>query len=69
MPQISGRVPDFVKEEWDQLRTDLRQLGCKPTNDDLVATLIHAASQAVEETKSRVEDYVKYELEKDREGG
>ena len=66
LPQINGRVPPFMREEYDALKTGLREIGCKPTDGDLLAALIHAAAQAVEQTKLVYEDYVKYELGKER---
>lgn len=67
-PQINGRVPDFMRDEWDRLRVSLRELGCKPTDGDLVAALVHAAVESIEQTKAQVEDYVRYELEVERKG-
>jgi hypothetical protein len=64
--QINGRVPPFMREEYDALKTGLREIGCKPTDGDLLAALIHAAAHTVEQTKLIYEDYVKYELEKER---
>lgn len=69
MHQINGRVPDFMKDEWDQLRRGLKELGCKPTDGDLVAALIHAALESVEQTKGSVEEYVKHELAMERTSG
>jgi hypothetical protein len=65
--QINGRVPVFMREEYDALKIELRKLGCKPTDGDLLAALIHAARQAIEQTKTKVEEYVKYELEKEQD--
>ena len=67
MPQINGRVPEFMWDEWDRLRVSLKELGCKPTDGDLVAALVHAALESVEGTKQAVEDYVRHELAKERE--
>lgn len=64
--QIYGRVPPFMRDEYDTLKIELRKIGSKPTDGDLLAALVHAALQAVEQTKTQVEDYVKYELEKER---
>jgi hypothetical protein len=63
MAQINGRVPEFMRLEWDRLRSELRRIGCKPTDGDLVAALVHAALAAVEDTKQAVEAYVKHELD------
>lgn len=65
-PQINGRVPDFIWKEWDDLRVGLREIGCKPTDGDLVAALVHAACRSIDDTKRVVEDYVKFELETER---
>jgi hypothetical protein len=65
--QINGRVPDFMWEEWNGLRLQLREIGCKPTDGDLVAALVHAARRSAEETKGLVEDYIKHELAVERE--
>jgi hypothetical protein len=65
--QINGRVPEFMREEYDALKIELRKLGCKPADGDLLAALIHAARQAVEQTKEQVEQYVKYELVKEQQ--
>jgi len=64
--QINGRVPPFMRDEYDALKIELRKIGSKPTDGDLLAALIHAALQAVEQTKEQVEDYVRYELEKEQ---
>lgn len=61
--QLGGRVPAFVRDGFDSLFLDLRAIGCKPTQEDLIAALIHAARESVEGTKELVEDYVRYELE------
>ena len=66
--QINGRVPPFMREEYDQLKIELRKIGCKPTDGDLLAALIHAARQAVEQTALSYAEYVKYELEKEQAG-
>lgn len=60
--QINARVPSFMRDEFDALKVELRKVGSKPTDGDLVAALIHAALSAVEQTKAHVEDYVKYEV-------
>jgi hypothetical protein len=64
--QIGGRVPAFVREGFDRLLLDLREIGCKPTQEDLIAALIHAARDSVASTKELVEEFVKYELEVER---
>jgi hypothetical protein len=66
--QINGRVPQFMRDEYDTLKLELRRIGSKPTDGDLLAALIHAALQAVEQTKTQIEEYVKYELAKEQEG-
>ncbi len=66
--QINGRVPPFMRDEYDALKTELRKIGSKPTDGDLLAALVHAARQAVEQTKEQVEEYVRYELEKEQAG-
>jgi hypothetical protein len=64
--QINGRVPPFMRDEYDELKVELRKIGSKPTDGDLLAALVHAALDAVEQTKAQVEDYVRYELEKEQ---
>jgi hypothetical protein len=66
--QINGRVPVFMREEYDALKVELRKIGSKPTDGDLLAALVHAAIQAVDQTKAQVEEYVKYEIEKEQAG-
>lgn len=66
--QLNVRVPLFVHDELASLRTSLREIGCKPTDGDLVAALIHAAVAAVDETKSVVETYVMHELAHEQSG-
>lgn len=67
--QLNVRVPLFVHDELANLRTSLREIGCKPTDGDLVAALIHAAMAAVDETKSVVETYVMHELVQEQQSG
>jgi hypothetical protein len=55
--QINGRVPEFMWQEWDDLRVELRKLGSKPTDGDLIAALVHAALDSLIETKAKVEKY------------
>lgn len=64
--QINGRVPLFMRDEFDRLKIELRKLGAKPTDGDLLAALIHAALQAVEQTKTQVEEYVRYEVGREK---
>lgn len=67
--QLNARVPDFVRDEFDRLKVELRELGSKPTDGDLVAALVHAAAASAQKTKSLIEDFVKYELEVERSEG
>ena len=67
--QLNVRVPLFVHDEFAQLRVALREVGSKPTDGDLIAALIHAASAAVNETKVSVEAFVVHELTLERVGG
>jgi hypothetical protein len=67
--QLNARIPQFVHNEWVELKRSLRELGTKPTDGDLVAALIHAASASAENTRSLVEAFVVDELAKeDAEG-
>lgn len=60
--QINGRVPSFAHQEWVELRRELRKIGTKPTDGDLLAALIHAAVQNVEKAREQVEEWVVHEL-------
>ena len=67
--QLNSRIPQFVVDEWDELRRALRATGTKPTDGDLVAALIHRAASAVEDTRAVVEQFVIDELaEEEAEG-
>ncbi len=60
--QFNVRMPLFAHAEWATLCRSLRAIGSKPTDGDLVAALIHAALESVEQTKEVVEAWVVYEL-------
>jgi hypothetical protein len=60
--QRNFRLPLFVHDELDELLVELRRIGTKPLDQDLVAALIHAAHAAVDETKAAFEAFVIHEL-------
>ena len=60
--QLNARIPEFVHDEFVRLKRSLRQIGSKPTDGDLVAALIHAASTSAYDTKALIETFVVDEL-------
>ena len=63
--QFNVRMPLFSHDEFASLRLELRRVGTKPSEGDLVAALIYSALLNVEAAKRAVEDFVVHELEKE----
>lgn len=66
--QFNVRMPLFSHEEFKRLQRELRSIGSKPTDGDLVAALIHRALESTGDTKELVEAFVIHELAVDESG-